>query len=356
MMIRIFTELFCSLLLVFFLQYTVLSAAESPRQVPVSNPPLEQNVSMPKSSKPVGHRKEISVFTLSHDGRYAMTGDEYENNFLWDIKTGELIRAIGKPDRVRIGVVAAEFSPDDSTLMWARYRKYMPVLWDVKSGKRIGVLSSKDKGHRAEIVSLAFSGDGKYVVTGDMQGTVVLWGTKDRTPVRKFKAHTGRVGVLAFIPGRGEFVSSGEDGAVRLWNVADTDVTDLKESGPGVTALAVSADGSVLYAASNDGAVRGWNVNLRNLRCTLAFDDRQINGIAISPDNDNLALVEEDQSVYVWNIRESKVVWRKVLDNSALRVMYSPSGTSIFTSGGDRWVREWDASSGTLLRKFAGVN
>lgn len=355
MMNRFFTAAACSLLFMFSLLPGGLQAAQSSLPSQASNTATEKITGISKPAKPVGHRKEISVFVLSTDGRYALTGDEDENNFLWDLKTGTLIRTVGKPEAVRLEVVAAGFSPDASTLLWARYRKHMPVLWDVKSGRRLGVLSSKDQGHLAEIVSLAFSGDGQYVATGDVQGTIVLWNMKDRTPVRKFKAHAGRVGTLAFIPGRPEFVSAGDDGAVKLWVVERSPEFMLKEPGPGVTALAVSADGSVIYAASSDGSVRAWNAALRNLRGTLMFDNRQIDGIAVSPTGDFIALAQEDESILVWNIHKSKLVWKKKLDDSALQVTFSPDGMSLFTSGGDNWVREWESSSGRLIRKFAGV-
>ncbi len=295
------------------------------------------------------------MFALSPDGRSAVTGDEDENNFLWDVKTGALIRTMAKQDQMPVRVVAASFSPDASQLLWARYRKHMPVLWDLKNGKRLGVFSSKEKGHQSEVVTLTISSDGKYVATGDSQGTIVLWNMKERTPVRKFKAHAGKVGFLTFIPGRAEFVSAGDEGAVRLWMVARSLVSELKAPGTGVTALAVSADGAMVYAASGDGVVRGWNAALRSLRGSITFDNRQINGIAISPEGDFLALAAEDEAVLVWNIRESKVAWKKMMDKSALQVRFSPDGRSLFTSGGDNWVREWEASSGRFVGKFAGA-
>lgn len=355
-MSRIITTTVCVLLTLTMYPLSELPAAElSP--VPAPKPALEKPVKPVINEHPVGHRKEISVFALSRDGRYALTGDEDENNFLWDVKSGKLIRENGKPEPVRLWVVSAAFSPDAATLVWSRFRKHMPVLWDVKSGKRLGVLASTENGHKAEVVSLAFSDDGGYVASGDMQGMIVVWNMKDRSVVRRIKAHAGEVKQIAFIPGGNEFASAGMDGALYLWSIESNSALTalLKPSEDLVTSLTVSANGSVLYASSDNQSVKGWNVPLRTLRSTISFQGRLINNIAVSPDGDLLAVIEEDQSLVLWNIRESKTAWRNELADSALLARFAPDGKTMFTTGGDNWIREWDVSSGRLLRKFGGV-
>ncbi|MBC7961781.1 MAG: WD40 repeat domain-containing protein [Steroidobacteraceae bacterium] len=353
---RFFATIVHTFLVLALFPFAVACAAEL--TVPAGSKLTPEQASQPvKEIQPSGHRREISVFALSRDGRYALTGDADENNFLWDLKSGKLLREIGKPDQLRLRVLAAAFSPDSSTLLWARFRKHMPLLWDVKSGKRLGVLASKVNGHKAEIVSLAFSDDGRYAATGDMQGMVILWSMKDRSLLRRIKAHAGEVNQLVFVPGGGELASAGMDGAVRLWGVEKNEplATLLNPSDVPITALAVSADGSVMYAASEDMTVKGWNVPLRTLRTTISFKDRQINGIAVSPAGDLLAVIEEDNSVLLWNIRENRVAWRNELDESAMSARFSPEGASLYTAGGDNWIREWQVSSGKLIRKFGGV-
>lgn len=318
-------------------------------------------VSLPATKnmlKPSGHTKEISLFVLSKDGRLGITTDEDENNFIWDMKTGILLREIGKPENTRIHVVAASFSPESSQLLWARNGKIMPVLWDVESGRRVGVFSSKDKGHIASIVSIAYSADGRYIATGDSQGIIVIWNRVDRSVVRRIKAHSGEARYVHFISGKPELASAGTDGAVRLWGVTGTELlaTLLEPSEYAVTAFTESSDGQFLYAALGDMTVKGWTISLRSLRGTLDFNDRQINSIAVSPDGDYMAIAEEDESVLLWNIRESKIAWKGSLEKSVTQVLFSSDGKRLFTSGGDNWIREWDTASGHIVRKFAGVN
>lgn len=320
-------------------------------------PPANSAATIIKKEKQVGHNKEISLFVLSKDGRLGLTCDEDENNYIWDMKNGSLIMEIGKPEAVRIRVVTAAFSPESTQLLWSRTRKIMPVLWDVESGRRVGVLSSKEKGHTANIIAIAFSPDGHYIATGDNQGTIVIWNRADRSVVRRIKAHDGEVRHLLFIAGRNELASAGRDGSVNIWGISGTELlgTLLPPSEYAVTSLTGTTDGQFIYAALEDMTVKGWNVSLRTLRNTLKLDNRQINSIALSPDGDFMAFAEEDESVLLWSIRESKVAWKNDLDSSATKVIFSPDGKSLFTSGGDNWIREWDVASGHLLKRFGGI-
>lgn len=311
-----------------------------------------------KVTKFAGHIKEVSLFAISKDGRLALTADEDENNYIWDIKSGKQLRELGKPEEIRVRAVAAAFSPESTQLLWARHGKIMPVLWDVESGRRIGVLSSKEKGHSANIISMAFSLDGRYIATGDAQGVIVIWNRANRSVVRRISAHSGEARYLVFITGRNELASAGSDGAVRLWGITGPEsiATLLEPSKYTVTALTGSVDGQFLYAALADMTVKGWTVASRSLRGTLDFNNRQINSIALSPDGNFMALAEENESVLLWNIRESRVAWKNDLDSSATQVLFSPDGKRLFTSGGDSWIREWDVASGFLLKKFGGTS
>jgi len=175
--------------------------------------------------------------------------------------------------------------------------------------------------------------------------------------VRRIKAHQGQVNQLVFIPGKSECASVGLDGALMVWNVEtnDSPAALVKPSDELITALTVSANGSVLYAAFDNMTVKGWNVATRTLRSTLSFGDRQINSIDLSPASDLLAVVGEDNSLTVWNIRENRVAWRNDLYDPALSAKFSPDGASLYTSGGDNWIREWQVSSGRMIRKFGGL-
>ncbi|MDD2856847.1 MAG: hypothetical protein PHU01_15110 [Desulfuromonadaceae bacterium] len=64
-----------------------------------------------------GHLKEITLFTISNDGRLGLTGDEDENVFIWNIMNGELVRKLGASDRFKIRLTSAAFSPESSQVL-----------------------------------------------------------------------------------------------------------------------------------------------------------------------------------------------------------------------------------------------
>ena len=68
------------------------------------------------------------------------------------------------------------------------------------------------------MISVAFSPDGKRIVSGDLDETVRLWDAATGNPIgQPIAGHTDRVWSVAFSPdGRG-ILSGGSDGTVKVW-------------------------------------------------------------------------------------------------------------------------------------------
>jgi WD40 repeat protein len=110
---------------------------------------------------------------------------------------------------------------------------------------------------------VAFSPDGKTLVSGSRSATVRLWDVVTHHQLGDpFIGHTGQVTSVAFSPDGKTLASGGEDATVRLWDVATrhqlgnplTGHTDQVES------LAFSPDGKTLASGSDDQTVRLWDV------------------------------------------------------------------------------------------------
>lgn len=68
--------------------------------------------------------------------------------------------------------------------------------------------------------NIAYSPDGKSVLSGSWDGTVRLWDITSGKLTKEFKEHKGHVVTVAFSPDGKTIATGGNDGSVKLWNVA----------------------------------------------------------------------------------------------------------------------------------------
>ena len=70
-------------------------------------------------------------------------------------------------------------------------------MWDVATGKEYRKLI----GHKSSVISLAFAGDGRRLVSGGDDGTVRIWEVDGGKEVRQLLGHEGGVYGLAACAG-----------------------------------------------------------------------------------------------------------------------------------------------------------
>jgi hypothetical protein len=74
-------------------------------------------------------------------------------------------------------------------------------------------------GHEGYIAAVAFSPDGKRVLTGSWDKTARLWEAATGKPVATFTGHTGPIWAVAFSPDGQRVLTGSADNRARLWEV-----------------------------------------------------------------------------------------------------------------------------------------
>ena len=90
-------------------------------------------------------------------------------------------------------------------------------MWDAKAGWTVRTL----EGHTGTVWSVAFSPDGKWIVSGSDDLTVRVWKAQDGSLVQTFKGHTDELQSAAFSPDGKQIVAASWDKTARLWNAQD---------------------------------------------------------------------------------------------------------------------------------------
>ena len=80
------------------------------------------------------------------------------------------------------------FSPDGRRIVSGSYDKTVKV-WDAATGQETLTL----KGHSMAVTSVAFSPDGRRIVSGSEDGTVKVWDAATGQETLTLKGHTSRV-------------------------------------------------------------------------------------------------------------------------------------------------------------------
>ena len=123
-----------------------------------------------------------------------------------------------RPLRVWALAISSSFGLTDST--------NGIVLWDHDTHERLRALgghalgASSKGGETRYVHDLAFSPDGRYLVSGGEDATVRLWDMPAGAEIATLTGHVGPVQHVAFAPDGRRFVSASDDGTVREWVIS----------------------------------------------------------------------------------------------------------------------------------------
>ena len=152
-----------------------------------------------------GHTEGITALVFSPDSKTLASGSWDDTIRLWNPQNGKLQRTLSNRD----DVLALAFSPDGKTLAsggWGQVR-----LWNVKNGNVQQTLNARGR-------SLTFSRDGKILASGG-SGEIRLWNPQNSQLQRGLSGHSEDIEYLAFSRDGKTLVSSTWNDELFLWDM-----------------------------------------------------------------------------------------------------------------------------------------
>jgi hypothetical protein len=266
-----------------------------------------------------GRAEECSCFAFSADGTRVVAASLDRTVRVWEVKTGQEIRRFTgerawqvavSGDGQRLALAAGEYHPPLALEMLVRLP---PVarrrvsdnntikLWNTKSGAEVGAL----RGHTDRVASIAFSPDGRRLLSGSFDGTMRLWDVASAEQLDCFQRHTGWVTCVAFCPDGHRAIAGCYDWSIRLWDLDTGQELHCFEGHRGpVTSLAVSPDGRSFLSGSFDRTMRLWDLDGGQQRCVFRGAQAPVTSVGFTAGGRLAASWCANGSMRLWKPKE----------------------------------------------------
>jgi WD40 repeat protein len=298
----------------------------------------------------------ILCAAFSPDGQRFATSHVNGEIYVWQIKEGQQIAAFRN---VISFAKSIAFTPDGETLVvsdrdWIVKRLHIPSR----------TVCGEFHGHTGAVLSVAISADGRLLASSGEDPAIKVWNLETGQCLKTLEGpHQEWLVTLDFDPSQisGEhyrLASGGGDRAIRLWDVETGQILHCLEGHTqSVLAAAFSPDGRILASSGIDRTIRLWNTHIGEQISVWQGHDAPIWTLAFSPDGQTLATGSADQTIKQWDVK-TQHCYRTLREHTAIvqSVAYSPDGLTLLSAALNQSMRLWDAATGHCLMTWQGYS
>ena len=211
------------------------------------------------------------------------------------------------------------------------------------------------QGHTSSVRSIAWSPDGRQLLSGGDDKTIKLWDVVRGQLVYTFGEHQDAISAVAWAPSGDSILSASRDSSIIRWDVHSRDVIEVYHipiyQSP--TCIIWSPRGDYFATAAGDLAFIFDLIGGAPVR-VLRGHGSWVTSIAWSPDASRLLSGSEDKTVRTWDplkTEDSLIVINTPFPVTA--VVWSPNGNHVAAASYDSTIRIWNANSAKLVRTYA---
>lgn len=220
------------------------------------------------------------------------------------------------------------------------------MVWEWQSERYI----LNQKGHLNELKCLAYSPEGQYIATGDINGSIKVWNASSGLCSSTLDDHDSAITDIEYSK-KGQFVvSSSLDGTVRAFDLIRHKCfrTFTSPVPTQFSCVTIDPDSEIVAAGSqSDFNVHVWSIQTGKLTDILEGHEGPVSSIAFNPAFPQLATASWDKTVKLWNIYTSKVAFETFKHGYDITcIQYRPDGKQLCVAALDGCLYFWNVLEG----------
>lgn len=309
----------------------------------------------------------IFAVALTPDGHFAACS-RANQIFVYHLPSGQLVDRLTDPQLLKSGpypkrgvahrdfVQSLSFNPDGTLLASGSYREVK--LWRRPVNSQELKLPAVS---RRAVFATALSPDGQRLASGGDDGRVRLWNlaTGKATQSRSLSGHKSAVTCLKFSPDGARLCSGSRDRTISVWDVRTGSLFAAAESPAPVNAVTWIDGGKQIVSGGNDQAIRVWYLDLVKKELTPLKEIKGHEGPVTALDTIPSAPMQilsgsGDGSLRVWDITDSKLLREMRHGGPIAAVAVRPDGKRFGSAGLNGVAKLWDAADGKHLADLKG--
>ncbi len=281
-----------------------------------------------------------------------------------------------------------------------RFKQIINTDWQLKQQfvktLQLAVDSEKElnrlQAHTNWVYNIAFSPDGKIIVSAGLDGKVIVWNLEDGSH-KILNGHEDKVFSINFCSKGNIFVTASADKTVKVWNIDGSLSKNLKHKdsvlkasfSPGcetlvtasgkkvslwninsqtektiwndsdiVNSVSFSTIDKIIAVGTSDNKVKLLDLDGNEIQSLNGHNDK-IHSISFSQDGKTIATASWDKTAKLWNLEGKELATLKGHTDRIFDISFNPDGKTIATASWDKTVRLWNLD-GTLRTIIKGHN
>lgn len=247
-------------------------------------------------------------------------------------------------------IAGIAFTEDGRSIVTASRDATLKV-WNAQSG---GLQKSISLDNRL-VASIALAG--RRVVTGHGDGTVALYDLEKGERVSVYKRNDAEVWSVTFLGSGDRFAAASHDYQTAIWDARTESSAQFKLEGhtSAAQAVAYSVHGPWIATGSADKTVRLYDADTHDHIRTYRGARDFVTALAFSPDGSSLAAASLDGDIRVYATKSTRQRFNLTGHRGKVAALaYSANGDWLASAGEDGTVRIWNAQKGRTWRSLTG--